>query len=128
MPNFRLIPHLLGNLGFVGMSVLMIRANKRFAVCRKASLARAEGAEAKCMLIEVSLDGCRVGNIDGRTFRAGEQVRIDVPGAQPFSGEVRWQGDSAIGLKLSCPFHIPELDHLIRLCRGELDSPAQMRA
>ncbi len=101
------------------MPVLVIRANKRFAVCRKAGLTRSSGEHSKCLLIEVSLDGCRIGNVDARAFAPGETVNIKIDGAEPFSGEVRWQGQGAIGLKLANPFHVPELDRLIRLCRGE---------
>lgn len=110
------------------MSVLVIRANKRFAVCREARLGHAEGAKDDGLLIELSLDGCRIGNVESRDFTAGEIVKVEVDGAEPFAGEVRWQGNRAIGLKLACPFHVPELDRLIRLCRGELDGGDRLRA
>jgi len=110
------------------MSVLVIRANKRFAVCRKARLGHAEGAEDDGLLIELSLDGCRIGNVESKDFTTGEMVKVEVDGADPFAGEVRWQGDRAIGLKFTCPFHVPELDRLIRLCRGEDIGDARLRA
>lgn len=104
------------------MTVLTIRANKRFAVCRKAVLGGPVGKAQDALLIEVSLDGCRIGNCDPAEFAPGDTIRVTIEGIDPFEGAVRWHGDRAVGLKLDRPFHIPELDRLIRTCRGEFDA------
>ena len=106
------------------MAVLTIRAHTRFAVCRRARIEHAGGAADDAVLIELSLEGCRLGNIAGRSFAPGERVRVEVAGAPPFTGTARWQGGATLGLKLERAFHVAELDRLIRLCRGELDGKA----
>lgn len=108
-------------------TVLIIRAHKRFGVCRKAHIERENGDMIEALLIELSLEGCRVGNLAGAEFADGERLTITVPGAEAFAGQVRWQGRGAVGLRLETAFHIAELDHLIRYCRGEFDADGDAR-
>ena len=102
------------------MTVLIIRAHKRFAVCRKARLGGSADA-VHGLLVELSLDGCRLGNVDVSAFTEQDVVIIHVEGAEPFRATVRWRGERTLGLRLVRPFHVAELDHLIRTCRGEFD-------
>lgn len=102
-------------------TVLVIRAHKRFGVCRKARVLREGGDEIEALLIEVSLEGCRLGNLAGIAIEFGEKLTVQLDGADSFTGTLRWNGKGAVGLKLCRAFHTAELDRIIRLCRGEFD-------
>ncbi|MCB2079259.1 MAG: hypothetical protein KDE55_16380 [Novosphingobium sp.] len=101
------------------MNVLRIRAHKRFAVCRKVRLGMPAGRPTGALLIELSLAGCRISNVDTSRLAEGDTVSLRPAGIAPFEGTVRWLGDGTAGLRLVRPFHIDELDTLIRWCRGE---------
>ena len=110
------------------MSVLIIKEHSRFAVCREANVRLAEGQTADALLVELSLDGCRVGKVPEGAVSPGERMSVEVNGAPPLSGTVRWRVDGSLGLKFAKPLHRFELDRLIRLCRGELKGGAAVRA
>lgn len=108
------------------MTVLTIRAHKRFAVCRKTRLRKSGKRGAEALLIELSLDGCRIGQVGAsEDFAIGDVLTLRVDGrAAPLEGRVRWLGEGVIGLRFTCPLHNAALEALIRLCRGENDPPA----
>ena len=107
------------------MTVLIIREHSRFAVCRTARV-RYSGTHAlDALLVELSLAGCRLGNVPDGLLTPGKTVSVEIEGSDPFSGIVQWTVDGSIGLKLSKRFHIFELDRLIHLCRGESESSGQ---
>lgn len=109
------------------MTVLVIRAHKRFAVCRTARVS-CGGWTGEALVVELSLDGCRIGNLDVGSFAPDAKVSIAPDGAEPFAATVRWLGDRAVGLRLARPFHVAELERMVRACRGEFDLPATSRA
>jgi hypothetical protein len=97
----------------------MIRAHKRFAVCRKASLRKQGRRGVDGLLIELSLDGCRVSNVSTKAgFALDEHVVVRVPGTGPIEARIRWLREGTVGLRFVRPLHIPALDELIRLCRA----------
>ena len=110
------------------MSVLIIKEHSRFAVCRKANVRLAEGPAADALLVELSLDGCRLGNVPESVVAPGKHMSVEVDGAPPLSGTVRWRVDGSLGLKFAKPLHRLELDRLIRLCRGEPVGRTAIRA
>lgn len=106
------------------MSILTIRAHKRFAVCRTASLRKPDKrSDQQALLIELSLLGCRVSNLDPRAFALEQEVSLRVDGAQPLDARVRWLGDGTVGLRFLRPLRSAALDQLVRLCRGEGEAP-----
>jgi len=107
--------------GGVALAVLTIRAHRRFAVCRKARVEPTAGKARSGLLIELSLEGCRVSDLGENDYAMGDVVRIAPQGGEPFEGQVRWQQGGTVGLKLVRPFHISDLQTLIRTCRGEFD-------
>lgn len=109
------------------MSVLVIRAHKRFAVCRKARIDGADGCTGDALLIELSLDGCRVSTSNPQAA-IGDTLRLTVLGAEPLEARVRWTGEGTMGLRFVRPLHVPALDALIRLCRGEEGEGRALRA
>jgi len=109
------------------VTVLVIRAHKRYAVRQAASLApgqsrRGPGAKPHSgLLIELSLEGCRLGQIDDSQFATGQDVTLHVPGFKPRTAQVRWSHGNCVGLRFEAPLHVAELDSLVRACR--LDTP-----
>lgn len=110
------------------MSILVIRQHARYGVCRKAQLSRPGSRAVGGLLVELSLHGCRLGNIDQSRFTLDETVTLKIPGFDGFEAQVRWVGDGVVGLRFRYPFHAPALKQLIRACRGETPSKAPMRA
>lgn len=104
------------------MSVLVIRAHKRFAVCQKARLRKPGKRAEEGLLIELSLDGCRVSNLASQAFTLDQQVIVRIDGAQPLEARIRWLGDGTsgrtAGLRFLQPLRAAALDELIRLCRS----------
>lgn len=109
------------------MSVLIIRAHKRFAICQKARLRKPGRRGVDGLLIELSVEGCRLSNI-GHDFAPDEQVSLRIDGAQPLDARVRWRNDSTIGLRFARPLSFAALEGLIRLCRGEAEPAQPLRA
>lgn len=108
------------------MSVLVIRAHKRFAVARKVRLHKPRRRGSDGLLIELSLDGCRISLAMATSAYALEDaVSLRIAGAAPIDARVRWLRDGAIGLRFVQPLHIAGLEALIRLCRSETEEAAR---
>jgi len=99
------------------VTVLVIRAHKRFGVCRSIALRGRAGVWQSGLLIEVSLEGCRISGIDCRGFAFAERVDVTVDGCPSFCGDIRWLRDGMIGLRLTQPLHHAELASLVHSCR-----------
>ena len=108
------------------MSILVIRQHARYGVCRKAQLARPEQRSVTGLLVELSLHGCRLGNIDERRFSLDETVTLNIPDFDGFEGQVRWVGTGVVGLKFRNPLRAPALERLIRAYRGEASHDAAL--
>jgi hypothetical protein len=110
------------------MSVLVIRAHKRFSVCREIVLHGGRDKVAAGLLIEISLEGCRISGVEPDMFAVEECLKVEIEGWKPFGGQVRWQHDGMIGLRLAQPFHNGELAKLLDFCRGETGLKQARRA
>lgn len=110
------------------MAPLVIREHSRFAVSRKANVRHDQGNSTDALLVELSLDGCRLGNVPEDALAPGATVSVDVKGATPLSGTVRRRIDGSLSVKFSKPLHTFELSKLIGLCRGEASSQSPMMA
>lgn len=109
------------------MSVLIIRAHKRFAVRRKARLRKAGKRAEEGLLIELSLEGCRISNLTRDAFALDQEVILRIDGAKPpLEGRVRWQNDGTVGLRFLRPLHTAALDQLIRHCREPVVVPQEL--
>jgi hypothetical protein len=104
------------------VSIFTIRAHKRFAVCHKVRLGKPKRRGLDGLLIELSLDGCRISHASTPArFVLEDDVVLDVGGAAPIAARVRWLNDGVIGLRFTTPLHNIGLESLIRLCRGQAD-------
>ncbi len=102
------------------MNVLFIRKNKRFAVRRMVALSAGENLR-RGLLVEVSLEGCRIGNVDTEGLAIGDPLDLRIHGFGTLKAEVRWTQPGVAGLHFVQVLHIPELNELIRLCRAAPD-------
>lgn len=110
------------------MTVLRIRSHKRFGVCHKVQLSSSDHRSSGGLLIEVSLEGFRISNVDSSAIAVDDLVRVDIDGETSLKGQIRWLHDNIAGLRLQPPLHASELDRLIRICRGEAGEPQARRA
>jgi len=110
------------------VTILTIRKHKRFAVRRKASLRCADAPSKTALLIELSLDGCRLGLTGNWTYSIGDFVTLSVTGFESRQAQVRWSGQGYVGLRFANPLHVAELDALVRACRPEPLYEPQLRA
>ncbi len=83
------------------MTILTIRKHQRFAVRRKASLVAAGKRSRQALLVELCLDGCRLGTTGSYDYAMGETVKIRIGGFDDFRAEVRWTGDGYVGLRFA---------------------------
>lgn len=110
------------------MAVLTIRAHKRFGVCRRVRLQRDHDEPLGGLLIELSLEGCRISNVNPDLFAIEQQVTVSIDDRPPFRACVRWNHDGMIGLRLVHPLHHAELADLITHCRGAGEGAEARRA
>lgn len=101
------------------MTVLRIRTTRRFAVRQKARLKSDGRRAAPGLLIELSLDGCRISNVDNARFAIGENARVELEGFEPLDGLVRWSQDGFVGLRFARSLSAAVLENLLRSCRLE---------
>lgn len=109
------------------MKVLTIRAHKRFGVCRAIRLRRSCAEPLEGLLIELSLEGCRISSINSDLFALDDRVTVEVEG-RPFDACVRWHQDGMLGLRLTQPLRHAELAELIQICRVDPVPMATRRA
>ena len=107
------------------MSVLVIRAHERFAVCRQISLWRNRAFAGDGLLIELSLEGCRVSGTGGAPFQEGDQMSFWVDDFGWIAGEVRWSGNRGVGMRFTRRLHQTEMLRLLELCRSETELEEQ---
>lgn len=94
-----------------------MRSHKRFAVRHGARLRGSSNRAVSGLLIELSLDGCRIGNVDDRKFTLGQLATVIVDGFEAMEGHVRWSKDGCVGLRFLRPLHMAALETMIGACR-----------
>jgi hypothetical protein len=99
------------------MSVLTIRAHKRYAMRLPVELQRADARHVRGLLIEMSLQGARISNLECRDIKPGQQVEMLAPNGKSLPGVVRWSHDGIAGIKLTQALHLPELAELVAINR-----------
>jgi hypothetical protein len=100
------------------MTVLTIRKYQRFAVRQMASVHLSRRKPLSGLLVEVSLEGCRLGNVRSDFFAVGQKCKVRIDGFGDRLLEVRWAQHGSAGLRFVQALHIAELDGLLRLCRA----------
>lgn len=113
------------NRGETAITILTIRKHQRFAVRHDVSLGSAAQRPRRCLMVEVSLDGCRLAAPGSENFVTGQPVVLEIEGFGRMKAQVRWTRDQLVGLKFDAPLHHAELDDLIQTCRA--DAAEQLR-
>jgi len=99
------------------VSVLVIRANKRFAVRRSVMLREPGGRKRGGLMIELSSEGCRISNVDSRAYTIDQELTLDLGQGKRLGGRVRWAHDGFVGLKFAAALRQVELGELIENSR-----------
>lgn len=94
-----------------------MRSHKRFAIRQEARLRGTSQRALPGLLIELSLDGCRIGNIDASKFALGQAASVLIDGFEPMDVYVRWAKDGCVGLRFQRPLHARALTALVDACR-----------
>ncbi|MBW8784135.1 MAG: PilZ domain-containing protein [Novosphingobium sp.] len=100
------------------MSILVIRAHRRFAVCSRARIGKSGLKPLRGLLVELSLEGCRISKIASDEFEVGQIAKVEIDGFDALDGQVRWAQDGFLGLRFVRPLHTAMLDAMINACRG----------
>ena len=100
------------------MSVLTIRAHKRYAVRQPVRLAKKGATPAQGLLIELSSEGLRISNLGHASFAVGDVVSVEVEETKLF-GRIRWAHDGIAGVRLDAALHTNQLGDLIARGRGQ---------
>ena len=106
------------------MSVLTIRAHKRYAVRQPVHLGKIGGTKHNGLLIEISSEGCRISNLGSPGFAVGEAVTLEIQD-RTLHGHIRWCHSGIAGVRLATALLSNQLGELIAIGRGE--SPREMR-
>ena len=99
------------------MTVLTIRAHKRYAVRQPVRLGKPGVTPAKGLLIEMSSEGFRISNLGRCEYAIGEEVTVEV-GELTLGGRIRWAHDGIAGVRLENPLYPNQLGELIARDRG----------
>lgn len=105
------------------MSLLTVQSNKRYAVRRPVNLDPSGDDSRRALLIEVSLEGCRISNLDAGEFETGQSATVEIGGFGRLAATVRWAHDAVMGLRFDPPLHYDALGELIMMCREEATAP-----
>ena len=104
------------------MTVLTIRAHKRYAVRQPVLLGKPGAKPVGGLMIELSSEGVRISNLGRPDFEIGESVTMDIEDRK-FHGRIRWCHNGIAGVRLDTALHTNQLGELIALGRGECPVP-----
>ncbi len=110
------------------MTILTIRKHQRFAVRHQVRILRAGLRPCTGLLVEVSLEGCRLSLAGSGSFSVEQQVSVQISGFGTIKGRARWAGEGFVGLRFEAALHHDELAELIETCRAAVTEPPTRRA
>ncbi|GAA0277372.1 hypothetical protein GCM10009127_17700 [Alteraurantiacibacter aestuarii] len=99
------------------MSVLTIRAHKRYALRLPVEVVIPGRKPARGLLIELSQQGARISNLGRRTYQPGDEVTVMTSCGKELPGTIRWAHDGLAGIMLARSMHLPELTQLLEANR-----------
>lgn len=95
------------------MAVPPIPRHKRFAIRQNVRLRAGNGEPVSGMMIEVSLDGCRIGALGQHPYRAEQVVTVEVERFGDFRGIIRSAGEHSLAIRFAQPVPSAELQELV---------------
>jgi len=102
------------------MSILIIRRHKRFAVRQAVRLRCAGHKPSSGMVVEVSLDGCRLAMARSSGLSLDQLVTLEIAQHTTVKAQVRWTNEGLVGLRFDPALHVDELDDLLQTCRAPM--------
>jgi hypothetical protein len=107
------------------MTVLTIRAHKRYAVRQAVRLGKPGAKPLDGLMIELSSEGIRISNLGRPSFDIGEPVTVQIDELK-FRGKIRWSHDGIAGVRFDTALFPSQLGDLIARSRGEtVAAPAE---
>ena len=103
-------------MGSGKMTVLTIRAHKRYATRQQVRLRATRGKAVDGLLIELSAEGIRISNLGPAKFDIGQPITVEI-GDTDYHGRIRWSHDGLAGVRLDRALHCPEIAQLLELGR-----------
>ncbi|HYD24071.1 MAG TPA: PilZ domain-containing protein [Croceibacterium sp.] len=100
------------------MTVLTIRAHRRYAVRQPVRLRKAGGRPASGLMIELSSEGIRISNLGRGEYSVGESVTVEIDELS-FGGRIRWAHDGIAGVRLDTALFASQVSDLIARGRGQ---------
>lgn len=101
------------------MTVLVIPRHKRFAVRHKVQLRNVRGKALAALLIEISLQGCRVNALGHEQLEVDQPVTIEIEGFGDIQGRILSSGDKILGIRFVRPIQGAALHELVWSANGE---------
>ena len=100
------------------MTVLTIRAHKRYAVRQAVRLGKPGAKPLDGLMIELSSEGIRISNLGRPSFSIGDPVNVQIDELK-FHGKIRWTHDGIAGVRFDTALFPNQLGDLIARSRGE---------
>ena len=101
------------------MTVLTIRAHKRYAVRQPVRVRRPGETPVGGLMFELSSEGFRISNLGRPGLTIGEAVVVEL-GELLYHGRIRWAHDGIAGIRLDKALFTNQLHDLIARGRGEV--------
>ncbi len=95
------------------MSIFVIPRHKRFAVRQNVQLREGGGESHSALLIEVSLQGCRVCASGLGRFAVDQPVTIEIAGFGDIRGHIRAVSDRNFAIRFAEPIQSTALHELV---------------
>jgi hypothetical protein len=104
------------------MTVLTIRAHKRYATRQKVRVRAADAQPVEGLLIELCAEGYRISNLgSAASFSVGQEVTVDL-GEDSYSGRIRWAHDGLAGVRLDAALHTHQIAQVLGHARAGQDT------
>jgi hypothetical protein len=110
------------------MTILTIRKHQRFAVRREAGLQMQGRAPRIGLLVELSLEGCRMSIVEAAKYTVGQALKIEIAGYGAIKTRIRWADTGVLGMRFDQPLHVADLNVLLAACRTEFANDGMARA
>ena len=95
------------------MSVFVIPRHKRFAVRHHVKLRNARGQALAALLVEISLEGCRVSPFGNEQLEVDQPVTIEIDGFGDIEGRIFSASDKILVIRFIRPIRSAALHELV---------------
>lgn len=95
------------------MSVFVIPRHKRFAVRHHVQLRTMRGTALAALLIEISLEACRVSPFGHEPLELDQPVTIEIGGFGDIAGRIFSAGEKVLGIRFLRPIQGSALHELV---------------